>query len=297
MDQNIGTVKKMGSIPYEGDDFLLSIVIPCFNDYSHIATSVNSALKQTWVNKEIIVVDDGSDDGTKRVLNTFKPNSVKIITQSNQGPSAARNRGIEAANGKYILVLDSDDYFEPEFSRKAIKVFLKDSDVKIVTCYSRWFDDRTSRIFKSEGGTIKDVLISNVAMGSSMFRKQDWQLVGGYDKKMDRGYEDWEFYMRLLKSGGKAEVIPEILFNYRNKNNSRNKKANRNKHEILEYIYLKHSDIYKEHFDFFIHQWLKSIRKSEAFKQQVMDSIDYKIGHKLLKPLRLLGLFKKTNNS
>ena len=103
--------------------------------------------------------------------------------------------------------------------------------------------------------------------------------------------------MRLLKYGGKAEVIPEILFNYRNKKNSRNKKANLAKYGILEYIYIKHADIYKEHFDFFIHKWLESNRKSEAFKQQVMDSLDYKIGHKLLKPFRLMGLFKKKNKS
>jgi hypothetical protein len=134
-------------------------------------------------------------------------------------------------------------------------------------------------------------------MGSSMFRKHDWQLVGGYDQSMLEGYEDWEFYLRLLKNGGKAEVIPEVLFNYRNKKNSRNKKANLAKYQLLEYIYTKHADVYKEHFNFFIYEWLESNRKSEAFKQQVMDSIDYKIGHKLLKPLRLMGFFKRENNA
>jgi len=130
-----------------------------------------------------------------------------------------------------------------------------------------------------------------------MFKRSDFLVAGGYDKKMGSGYEDWEFYLRLLKTGGKAEVIPEVLFNYRNKKNSRNKKANLIKYDILEYIYNKHADIYKEHFNFFIHEWLKSIRKSEAFKQQVMDSLDYKIGYKLLKPFRLMGLFKKQNNT
>ena len=94
-----------------------------------------------------------------------------LITQENQGVSAARNKGVEASTGEYILILDSDDFFEVTFCEKAIKVFLTDPDVKIVTCYSKWFDDRTHIIFKPEGGTIKDILIGNVAMGSSMFKK------------------------------------------------------------------------------------------------------------------------------
>jgi len=275
----------------------ISIVIACYNDHEYIEQAVQSALDQTYENKEIIVVDDGSNTNTKVKLKELDPKIDLLITQDNRGVSAARNIGIEAATGKYILILDSDDFFEVTFCEKANKVFSKDPDIKIVTCYSKWFDDRAHKIFKPEGGNIKNVLMSNIAMGSSMYRKQDWQVVGGYDKKMLSGYEDWEFYLRMLKNGGKAEVIPEILFNYRNKKNSRNKKANLIKFGILEYIYNKHVDIYKEHFDFFIHEWLKSIRKSEAFKQQVMDSLDYKIGNKLLKPLRLMGFFKKKNNS
>ena len=130
-------------------------------------------------------------------------------------------------------------------------------------------------------------------MGSSMFRKKDWKAVEGYDEDMHRGYEDWEFYIRLLKNGGEARVIPELLFNYRNKPASRNKKANLKKYELLEYIYLKHSDLYKNNFDFFVREWLSSNKKSEAFKQQVMDSMDYKIGNKILKPFRVLGFFRK----
>ncbi len=273
----------------------ISIIISCYNDHDYIEKAVQSAWDQTYENKEIIVVDDGSNEETKAVLKKLESKLDLLITQKNKGVSAARNAGIEVATGEYILVLDSDDYFEPEFCKKAIKIFINKPDTKIVTCYSNWFNEKARKIFKPEGGTIKDILISNVAMGSSMFRKHDWQSVGGYDYKMVRGYEDWEFYLRLLKSDGKAEVIPEVLFNYRNKKNSRNKNANIVKYDILEFIYNKHANIYKEHFDFFIHEWLKSIKKSEAFKQQVMDSLDYKIGHKLLKPFRLMGFFKMKN--
>jgi glycosyltransferase involved in cell wall biosynthesis len=271
----------------------LSVIIACYNDHEYIEQAVKSARDQTYVNKEIILVDDGSNSKTKAVLKKLESKLDLIITQDNIGVSAARNKGIEAATGKYILILDSDDFFEPTFCEKAIEVFQNNSGIKIVTCHANWFSSNGDFIaFKPEGGNLKNFLINNRAL-SVMFKRSDFLMVGGYDKKMDSGYEDWEFYLRLLKNGGKAEVIPEILFNYRNKKNSRNKKANLIKYDILEYIYNKHADIYKEHFNFFIHEWLESIKKSEAFKQQVMDSLDYKIGHKLLKPFRLMGFFRK----
>lgn len=274
----------------------ISIIIACYNDHEYIEKAVQSALDQTHGNKEIIVIDDGSNALTKEVLKRLEPRIDLLITQKNTGVSKARNNGIKAAKGAYILNLDSDDYFEPTFCAKAIQVFQNNSEIKLVTCYANWFSlNYNNKKFKPEGGYIKDALIRNVAMGSSMFRRADWKLIGGYDQNMHKGYEDWEFYLRLLKFGGKAEVIPEVLFNYRNKKNSRNKKANKAKYEILEYIYLKHADIYKENFNFFVHEWLKSNSKNETFKQQVMDSLDYKIGHKLLKPFRLLGFFKMKN--
>lgn len=274
----------------------VSIVIACYNDHEYIKQAVKSALNQTYENKEIILIDDGSNAKTKAVLKDLEPDLDLIITQENKGVCAARNVGIKAATGEFILILDSDDFYEETFCEKAVQILQNNSSIKIVTCYANWFSFNGETFkFKPEGGKLKNFLINSAAL-SVMIRRSEVLSLGGYDKNMLRGYEDWELYLRLLKSGGKAEVIPEVLFNYRNKKNSRNKKANRNKHEILEYIYCKHSDIYKGHFDYFIHEWLKSIRKSEAFKQQVMESLDYKIGNKLLKPFRLMGLFKMKNN-
>lgn len=275
----------------------ISIVIACYNDHEYIEKAVQSALDQSYLNKEVIVVDDGSNAETKAILKELEPKIDLLVTQQNKGVSTARNKGIKSATGEFILILDSDDFFETSFCEKAIRKFQEDPSVKIITCYSNWFSsNRDSLIFKPDGGTIKNAIIGNVAMGSSMFKKEDWSLVNGYDQQMQDGYEDWEFYIRLLKSSGRVEVIPEVLFNYRNKKNSRNKKANLAKYQLLEYIYFKHADIYKENFSFFIQEWLKSNKKSESFKKQVMDSIDYKVGYNLLKPFRYLGFFKRKTN-
>jgi glycosyltransferase involved in cell wall biosynthesis len=83
---------------------LISIVIPCYNDAEFIGQAVDSALNQTHLNKEIIVVDDGSNEETKIVLKSLKHKIDKLITQENLGQSTARNNGIKQANGSFILV-------------------------------------------------------------------------------------------------------------------------------------------------------------------------------------------------
>ena len=133
----------------------LSIIIACYNDHLYLEEAVQSARAQTWENKEIILVDDGSNEETKIVIENLKPKIDILITQENQGVSAARNKGIKAATGEYILILDSDDYFEPEFAQKAIAIFKNNPSAKIVTCFSRWFSENKSEIFRPREEALK----------------------------------------------------------------------------------------------------------------------------------------------
>lgn len=152
---------------------LVSIIIPCFNDADYIEQSVNSALNQSYGNIEVIVVDDGSNIETKEVLKKIAPKITKLIIQENNGQSRARNIGIENAKGEYIVVLDSDDFFETTFCEKAVKTILSNTQIKIVSCYANILDDKNSKnIFKPRGGDLKEMLIKNVALGSLMFRKK-----------------------------------------------------------------------------------------------------------------------------
>ena len=98
---------------------LVSIVIPCYNDKEYIEESVNSALNQSYQHFEIIIVDDGSDEKTKKVLSNLHHQKIKLITQVNKGLSAARNVGIAHASGDFILTLDADDFLENSFFLKS----------------------------------------------------------------------------------------------------------------------------------------------------------------------------------
>ena len=88
---------------------LVSIIIPVFNSQEYLAETIESALAQTWPNKEIIIVDDGSSDKSLDVAKRFKNPAIKIFEQENKGASAARNKGLAEAKGEYIQFLDADD--------------------------------------------------------------------------------------------------------------------------------------------------------------------------------------------
>ena len=90
---------------------LVSILIPAFNAQEWIAETIQSALRQTWPRKEIIVLDDGSADETLVVARRFESDEVRVISQPNQGAAAARNQALALSRGDYIQWLDADDFF------------------------------------------------------------------------------------------------------------------------------------------------------------------------------------------
>ena len=272
----------------------ITIIIPCYNDFQYIEQSVQSALNQTYPNIEVIVVDDGSNVETKTVLKKIEPKISQLITQENQGQSTARNIGIQAAKGEFILVLDSDDYFEPSFCEESVAVFSTDASIKIVTCQATLlFSDDKKELYIPNGGDIKSFMYGNCALGTSMFKKEDWKIVSGYDETMRSGFEDWEFFIRLLKSGGTAFVIQKPLYTYRKREASTTTRANKARYDLLHFIFTKHKDLYVSDFENFTTFLLDKIQQAETSKLKYKEKIDYKIGAVILKPLRFIkSLFK-----
>lgn len=267
----------------------ISIIIPCYNDAEYIEQSVNSALDQDYENIEIIVVDDGSNERTKSILNSLKPRISKLITQENKGAGAARNTGVSEARGEYILVLDSDDYFDSTFCSKAWEILDTQDEVKLVTCYAKRFkDDKIFDIIKPKPGGLREFLMYNHSLGNALFRKKDFEISGGYDEEMDNGFEDWEFFIRLLKEGGRSAVILEPLFHYRQKKESNSTRANKIKYDLLRYIYLKHEELYTRYYEEFINHLLSRLEIVEKAEQKALNSLESKLGKFILSPIRKL---------
>lgn len=113
---------------------MVTVIIPTFNRAHILASSVNSVLDQTYSDLEVIVVDDGSTDNTKEILSTIKDNRLRYVYQKNAGACAARNKGIELAQGEYIALHDSDDIWHKDKLQKQMEIFKKFNDVDLVFC-------------------------------------------------------------------------------------------------------------------------------------------------------------------
>ncbi len=265
----------------------VSIIIACYNDLD-VVKAVDSALKQTYSNKEVIIVDDGSDLRVAKLIEGLTNEVDLVIKQENSGQSKARNHGIHRASGDFILNLDADDFFEPSFCEKAVKIMQDDMEVKIVTCQARRFTKKNEiDVYTPAGGDYINFLVSNSALGSSMFRKTDWEACGGYETELPiLGFEDWELYLNILKKGGRAEVIKEVLFNYQVGKNSTTTRIKHLKQEKFKQIVFKHKELYKTHFDLLVNDLFDRIRKEEYDKIRISNNLDSRLGSKLLKPLR-----------
>lgn len=271
----------------------VSIIIPCYNDAQYIEQCVQSVLDQTYPNIEVIVVDDGSNAETKAVLKKLESKITKLITQENQGQSIARNNGIRIANGDYILNLDSDDFFESTFCEKAVKKFQEDGAIKIVTSHANRFNETGNiDVFVPRGGDLSNFLFTNSALGSCMFIRNDWEHTGGYEEKLPiLGFEDWEFYIQILKLGGYAYVIDETLFNYQLREGSTTSRIRHKRLDKFKLIVAKHRELYLANFDILLSEFFNSLEREEFEKIKNIQRLEFKIGTALLKPLRIIKSF------
>lgn len=265
-------------------------IIPCYNDGQYIMEALQSLYDQTLLPEKIIIVDDGSDATTKKILKAINHPLVQIIYQENKGVSAARNRAISMAQTDYIVNLDADDYFEPTFFEKAVALLHQDHEVVAVSSYCRIFRARTTiEMIEPQGGSLKNFIVKNQSRASAMFTKKAWLAVGGFDEKMKEGYEDWEFWIAILKLGGTIHVIPEVLSHYRIKKVSRDQNAlKKHDFELRNYIFLKHKEVYHEHLDFYIGELLRQNSLLRNSVHKAKNSVDYTIGKFIIKPLRTI---------
>lgn len=201
------------------DNPLVSIVVPAYNAERHIKDAVDSAIGQTYKNIEIMVVDDGSTDGTKKELESYiKNNKIIYLYQKNKGLSGARNAGINQARGEYIALLDADDMFRPAKIEKQLFFLKNNSDCDF--CYTdvEFFRDGIpNKILKSHfkyysGNVFEHLLKANFINPSTLFfRKQIFDKFGMFDESFKRA-EDLEYYLRVSLDGARFCFINELLF-------------------------------------------------------------------------------------
>lgn len=194
---------------------LVSVVIPCYNQGRYLAESIGSVLASSGAEYEIIVVDDGSTDPeTCEILAALDYPRTRLIRRPNGGLAAARNSGIAAAQGRYILALDADDRIGPAYLAQAVHAFASDDRLGIVYCRAEKFGAESGpwRLPRFSRWRMR---LGNVIFCSALYRKADWQTVGGYDEQLRRGWEDWDFWLSLLELGRTVRCLELTGFHYR----------------------------------------------------------------------------------
>lgn len=257
---------------------LVSVIIPCYNQGQYLQEAVDSVLASTYDNIEIIVLDDGSTQDIE-FLKTFAAKKTKVIHQEKQGVAEARNNAIKVAGGKYILPLDADDKIHSTYIEKAVNVFENSDKISIVYCEIEFFGTKQGKWELAEY-KFPDILAGNSICNTAMYKKNDWELCGGYKKEMIYGFEDWEFWLSLIERGAEVYRIPEILFSYRQHNVSRSSKISKNSNYIamMNLIIKFHPELYEKNLEEIGSQLRKNLDYFDS-RGNFISRVKYKISN------------------
>lgn len=206
----------------------VSVIIPTYNSAGYVTQAIESVLRQTFRDFEILVIDDGSTDETEEVMRRYDP-VVRYIRQSNGGVAVARNRGIQEARGQYVAFLDADDtWFEDKLGQQI-------AALRITThyrvCYSAFTlaDSELKPLAtvqsKRVGSTLEDLLLRGNIVGSIctvMCQRSLFEVTGGFDDRLSQ-CADWDMWVRLAAH---TEFLylhePTVTYRQHGSNMSRN---------------------------------------------------------------------------
>lgn len=212
----------------------VSVVIPSYNHAPYIAGTVQSVLNQTLKDLEIIIIDDGSQDDSLRIVRSFNDSRIKIFTQPNQGAHATINRGLSIASANLMAILNSDDQYHVERLEKIVQEFKKIPQAGLIGSYLEiidengkqtgikqgyhncepWLLENPERSFRA-GENLSDALLTEnfwATTSNFVFTRQAYEAVGPF--RPLRYSHDWDFALRLSRQFP-TEIIPESLVRYR----------------------------------------------------------------------------------
>ncbi len=262
----------------------VSIVIPCFNQGIYLPDAVESAQRCAPGLCEIIIVNDGSDDPeTRRVIEGFSKKGIHVLNQKNQGLASARNNGIRASSGRYILPLDSDNKIRPDFVERAAA--LLDREPKAAAVYGdvNFFEERTG-VLELPPFDLTQTLVSNYIDACAVIRRTVWEICGGYDAAMPyQGMEDWDLWLSVAERGWKIEHLPGVSFDYRIRSNSMLAGLKKDPEKFkrnVSYMFQKHHLLIQEQLERFHRAEKKRKAESSDLSARVIRKIKNIFGEK-----------------
>lgn len=184
----------------------VTIIIPTFNREKYIGSVVRSVLNQTFQNFEIIIVDDGSSDGTRAIIEEFYSDKIIYVYQENKGRSHARNLALEMARGEYIAFLDSDDIYLPRKLELQVNFLDVNQDFSMLYTAAACIDGEGNFLPDAYDANISGWIYREIAffvpititLPTVMVRREVFDRVGRFDEALDR-FEDTDMWRRISK--------------------------------------------------------------------------------------------------
>ncbi|MBD2363320.1 glycosyltransferase [Anabaena minutissima FACHB-250] len=206
----------------------VSVIIPAYNAINYLPETIKCLFNQTFDDFEVIIVDDGSSDGTAEWVSQIKDSRVKLVSQQNQGSSGARNTGIKHSQCEFIAFMDADDFWQPTKLEKQIRVLESNPEIGLVYNWVAYINEKsepTGRIVKPDAeGYIWDKFTARnlIECGSvPMIRSQCFEQVGVFDASIDAA-PDWDMWLRIAAVYPCA-LIREPLVSYRQHSHNKSK--------------------------------------------------------------------------
>ena len=228
------------------DDVLVSVVIPCHNSAAYIEETARSVLAQSLDAIEIVFVDDGSTDDTVIIIEALIASVThvrcRLLRQPQSGVAAARNAGIAASAGRYVLPLDADDLIEPLMLAHCVSLLEQRPDASIVYCDRRDFGD-FDQIWTAGRFEIERLKYFNQLTYCALFRRSLWQSVGGYRSNVD-GFDDWDFWIACAAKKATAVHLPQPYVLHRRRRDSRLWTLIDQYERLFSQIILNHPHVY-----------------------------------------------------
>ncbi|MDJ0795631.1 MAG: glycosyltransferase [Calothrix sp. MO_167.B12] len=255
----------------------ISVIIPVYNGEKTIKETIESVLKQSFSNIEVIIINDGSTDSTLKIINSIDDIRLQVFSYPNAGSGASRNRGIEKANGNYISFIDADDLWVPDKLEAQYQALQNNPQATIAYSWTDYIDE-LGNIIKSggrkkcHGYVYQDMLVSNFLENGSNFltHSKVFQDVGHFDESLSAS-EDWDMLLRLSQRYQFVCVDkPQILYRISVKSRS----ANLIKQELAS---LGLINKFFNHCESIPFQHLKSLSISVLYKYLFFKAIDISI--------------------
>jgi hypothetical protein len=220
-------------------DELVSVVIPLFDQGHFLLDAIESVRAAGYPHVEIVVVDDGSSD--QQTIEIFdKLTGVTKVRQANAGLSAARNAGIAAASGRYVVPLDSDDLLSEGFLSAGVHALRRNPELGYVAGYLRYFGLLDYTHVPAGYVPHLSLVVNTHVRATALFRRDAVTSIGGYDVELP-AFEDWDLHVRLALAGYTSDIMPLEGHRYRRHAESMTfSSSNAMRRELLQHLMKKH---------------------------------------------------------